>query len=583
MEDPNLGEIGSTGLVRSNNESQFPSGLRLPPRQKQNDNPSGIDRPSTKKNKIPQKPASPKDTTPIIVNGNPIAREDLTPIVDDPIMIQDAKIDLLENPSAIYNIIEQRPSSKLEKPVVLTQIPNDGISNSNQTRTKTTSQIIEEQILHSESTDPFRISLHNQTNDEELSSAVTTNDTFLIQDTKITTFQPPDIGDIIPTKPYRKFNPPFPNVRSTGAYVESVESTDTSTVGPNIQPKITSPTDVFSVDTKSPKNSTIVDTRREQQKREQEQIEQQREQERKDKREQERREQQKEQERREQERREQERREQQKEQERREQERKEQERREQERKEQERREQERKDKEEKEKRETIKNEDKPLTREELVSRAQDCFLKYQILQKSWQEYKFPNMDEKLVQSNPQIVIDTYRISVERIQIDMDVNQYKIALIIMFLVIEVVCVKVLGLNAGGYTLSQIKAMNRYEKLLIEIGEKKMMIGGDSWPPEVRILFIGLFNCGLFILMKYLSSVLGPELVGYISPIVNGLFSGALDNSKTASLPDEIPQKQQDLSGMLGGVASMAAKALGGNQPAPVQNNQPRASRRPVYRE
>jgi hypothetical protein len=171
---------------------------------------------------------------------------------------------------------------------------------------------------------------------------------------------------------------------------------------------------------------------------------------------------------------------------------------------------------------------------------------------------------------------------------MDVNQYKIALIIMFLVIEVVCVKLLGLNAGGYTLSQIKAMNRYEKLLIEIGEKKMMIGGDSWSPEVRILFIGLFNCGLFILMKYLSSVLGPELVGYISPIVNGLFSGALDNSKTANLPDEIPQKQQDLSGMLGGVASMAAKALSGNQSTPIPNNSssrgaPRASRRPVYRE
>lgn len=566
MEDPNLGEIGSTGLVRSNNESQFPSGLRLPPRQKQNDNPSGIDRPSTKKNKIPQKPASPKDTTPIIVNGNPIAREDLTPIVDEPIMIQDAKIDLLENPSAIYNIIEQRPSTKPEKPVILTQIPNEGVGNTNQTRTKTTSQIIEEQILHSESPDPFRISLHHQSNDEELSSAVTTSDTFLAQDTKIMPFQPPDIGDVIPTKPYRKFNPPFPNIRSTGAYVESVESTDTSTVGPNIQPKITSPTDVFSVDIKSPKNSTIIDTRREQERREQE------------RREQERREQQ----------REQERREQQREQERKEQERREQERREQQQREQERKDQERKDKEEKERREqqqreANKNEDKPLTREELVSRAQDCFLKYQILQKSWQEYKFPNMDEKLVQSNPQIVIDTYRISVERIQIDMDVNQYKIALIIMFLVIEVVCVKVLGLNAGGYTLSQIKAMNRYEKLLIEIGEKKMMIGGDSWPPEVRILFIGLFNCGLFILMKYLSSVLGPELVGYISPIVNGLFSGALDNSKTASLPDEIPQKQQDLSGMLGGVASMAAKALGGNQPAPAQNNQPRASRRPVYRE
>jgi hypothetical protein len=168
---------------------------------------------------------------------------------------------------------------------------------------------------------------------------------------------------------------------------------------------------------------------------------------------------------------------------------------------------------------------------------------------------------------------------------MDVSQYKIALIIMFLVIEVVCVKFLGFDAGGYTLSQIKAMNRYEKLLIEIGERKLLAGGDSWPPEVKILFIGLFNCALFILMKYLSSILGPQLISYISPIVNGLFSGVLDTSKAASLPDEVPQRQQDFSGMLGNVASMAANAFNNNSnpQAPSARSQAKASRRPVYRE
>lgn len=229
----------------------------------------------------------------------------------------------------------------------------------------------------------------------------------------------------------------------------------------------------------------------------------------------------------------------------------------------------------------------PPTKEELISRAHDYYLKYQILQKSWPEYKFPNIDENLVHSNPQIVIDSYTTSIERIQIDMDVSQYKIALIIMFLVIEVVCVKFLGFDAGGYTLSQIKAMNRYEKLLIEIGERKLLAGGDSWPPEVKILFIGLFNCGLFILMKYLSSILGPQLVSYLSPIVNGLFSGVLDTSKAASLPDEVPQRQQDISGMLGNVASMAANAFTNNNTAAQQNtnarSQPKAPRRPVYRE
>ena len=499
MEGPNLSEMGSTSYVRTN-ESQIPSGLRLPQRQKPND--YYFDKP---KNKIPTKPASPKDTTAIIVNGNPVSREDITPIVDQQIIMSDSKIDLLENPSAINDILEQ---GLPQRPVVLTQIPKD--SPSKEDTPKSGRRIVEEKHIFQD--------LDDQDNFADT-----------LEDTKITMFQS---NELVDTKPYRKFNPPFPNssnrgspmdqtpIRPIGAYVESVESTDTSTIGPNIQPKITSPTDAFSVDVKTPKNSLIVadpNLRREQERREHDRRDQERREQ--DRREQDRRDQERrDQERRDQERRDQERRVQERrEQDRRDQERREQERREQERRDQERREQERKEQEKKESNNTTE-EDKQLTGEDLRSRAQDCFLKYQILQKSWQEYKFPNIDEKLVQSNPQIVIDTYRVSVERIQIDMDVNQYKIALIIMFLVIEVVCVKVLGLNAGGYTLSQIKAMNRYEKLLIELGEKKMMIGGDSWPPEVRILFIGLFNCGLFILMKYLSSVLGPELVGYISPIV-----------------------------------------------------------------
>jgi hypothetical protein len=89
-------------------------------------------------------------------------------------------------------------------------------------------------------------------------------------------------------------------------------------------------------------------------------------------------------------------------------------------------------------------------------------------------------------------------------------------------------------------------------------------------------------------------LGPDLVGYISPIVNGLFSGVLDTSKTASLPDEIPQRQQDITGMLGSVASLAANALSNNGTAqqnngtaqqnnykPSQNQ--RAPRRPIFRD
>jgi hypothetical protein len=506
------------------------------------------------------KPPSPKDTTPIIMNGNPIDRSDLTPIVEDKIFKDSSnnpKINLLETPNAVHNLFL-----------------NDKQQNFREEEQQEDDQIEENQGQHSDDEEEEQ----RQEQKEQQQNISEEEEEEEEQQQK-----EPRIN-------YRKFNPPFPEdkimtltkqqqfessspqISNRLAYVESVESTlESPNSYPKQQPKITSPTDInLSPENKQKissypsknliqsqlpiKNQSLSSYNPNINSSPPSSL----------------------------------------------------------------------PKLLKEDKSPIQQNPPPKTSfvipnpntnnsnssassstnfgsssqenknntgmDDLIGKAHDCFLKYQILQKSWPEYKFPNLDEKLVYQNPQLIVDTYNKSVERIQIDMDVNQYKIALIIMFLVIEVVCVKFLGLDAGGYTLSQIKAMNRYEKLLIEIGEKRLLTGESNWPPEVRILFIGLLNCGLFILMKYLSSVLGPDLVGYISPIVNGLFSGVMDSSKTANLPDEIPQRQQDITGMLGSVASMAANALSNNGSSSQQNNnynrtqQPqRASRRPVYRE
>ena len=448
----------------------------------------------------PIKPLSPRDTTPIIVNGNTLSREDLTPIIDPPTVEEHTQItDATYNNTTDITMENEEvdPSSK-----VLTHVPNQEIKSpvyrdqtsqasplhhvGSTSHVQPTSHA--SHVQPTSHVQPVYTSIQNIASPKTTSQVIEEQTSAIYKDVEMELYVSKDN----PNKETRPYGQRF-------AFVDHVESTDNvdSRTGPI--PKITSPTDQMSAEQKMyrtlPPNTIQLPKR-------------------------------------------------------------------------------------------DPNPQPPEFTEDVLARAHDCYLKYQILQKSWQEYKFPNLDEKLVYSNPKFIIDTYERSVQRIQIDMDVNQYKIALIIMFLVIEVVCVKFMGLDAGGYTLSQIKAMNRYEKLLIEIGEKKLILMGGSWSPEVRILFIGLFNCGLFILMKYLSSVLGPELVGYISPIVNGLFSGVFDNSKTASLPDELPQRQQDITGMLGGFATMAAQHLGNGAQSNAsanQNNARKASRRPIYRE
>jgi hypothetical protein len=210
---------------------------------------------------------------------------------------------------------------------------------------------------------------------------------------------------------------------------------------------------------------------------------------------------------------------------------------------------------------------------------------YTRLKINWPEYKFPDIPDD---ASTEYVIRAYEHCINKIQVDMSVSQYKAGLIIIFLIIEVVSVKLLGLDGGGYTASQIKAMNRYERLLIELGEKRLVAVGKAWPVEIRITFIALINFGIFVLTKFLTGLLGPELTGMVTPLLTSLFSGSSVSANTVinGIPvPEVPERGTNISNLVGTVAQMASSALGGNTSQPnetsTQNNN--FYRRPTYRQ
>jgi len=211
---------------------------------------------------------------------------------------------------------------------------------------------------------------------------------------------------------------------------------------------------------------------------------------------------------------------------------------------------------------------------------------YTRLKDSWPEYKFPEIPDD---ASTDYIIRAYEHCISKIQVDMNVNQYKAGLIILFLVIEVISVKYLGLDGGGYTASQIKAMSRYERLLIEMGEKRMIVVGNNWPVEARITFIAIVNFGIFVLMKFLSGMLGPDLAGMLAPLLTNLFSGhnpttaVKENQQEINVP-EVPERNTNLSGLVGTFAQMASNALGGvNNGAANTSSTPQNFRRPTYRQ
>ena len=108
--------------------------------------------------------------------------------------------------------------------------------------------------------------------------------------------------------------------------------------------------------------------------------------------------------------------------------------------------------------------------------------RYGILRTAWPNYHIPDISDDKSLEEIHVEYDSY---VRHIRISQDVDTYKIYLVIVWLVIELAITKT-GLNIGGYTISQMRSMGKYERLLIELGETNYRAGSNSiftqttWP-------------------------------------------------------------------------------------------------------
>jgi len=67
-----------------------------------------------------------------------------------------------------------------------------------------------------------------------------------------------------------------------------------------------------------------------------------------------------------------------------------------------------------------------------------------------------------------------------------------------------------LDFEGFTMQQMLAMNKYERLLIELGEKSYVAGDSKFPVELRLLFMLVINAALFLVGKLVLRNAGPAM-------------------------------------------------------------------------
>jgi len=140
--------------------------------------------------------------------------------------------------------------------------------------------------------------------------------------------------------------------------------------------------------------------------------------------------------------------------------------------------------------------DSPYTKDNAELQAKrDMLFKFDILKKKYKNVRINEYDEY---SDLDTMKNEYDKIVKQVYLDSCVETYTQYLIIGFWVIEFSLTKFLGFSEmAGFTQEQLVNMNKYERLLIEIGEKQTLELHRQWSPELRLVGTILLSSVTFI--------------------------------------------------------------------------------------
>lgn len=212
----------------------------------------------------------------------------------------------------------------------------------------------------------------------------------------------------------------------------------------------------------------------------------------------------------------------------------------------------------------------------------DYRVKFSILREAYPQMNIPEPGED--ESIDEIEA-AYKEYVKRIHVESSVEQNKVYLLILWLIIDVVGTRCFRLPFNGrYFRSQYKHMQKYTMLLIELGERSYVDGAmEGWPVEFRLLAMALFHGVIMALVYMLASKVGSanaandKMADQIQDAIDNILTqnkGAdvlrraeqanVDNPVPASASESASPPGGDWGAMLGNFMPMIMGMFGGNE-------------------
>lgn len=151
-------------------------------------------------------------------------------------------------------------------------------------------------------------------------------------------------------------------------------------------------------------------------------------------------------------------------------------------------------------------------------KKRELLFKFKRLKKTYPKAEIPHFD---MMSNHENMKKTYDSTIKNLAIDSTVETYKSYLMMGFMGCEISLGKI-GFDMEGYTQQQTLYMSKYEKLLIELGEKSYVPSAISkWPVEIRLMALILFQTTIFVISKIIAKKTNVNLLQMYNS-VNGAY-------------------------------------------------------------
>ena len=150
----------------------------------------------------------------------------------------------------------------------------------------------------------------------------------------------------------------------------------------------------------------------------------------------------------------------------------------------------------------------------------ELLFKFQLLKRSYKNNpNIATVPDFTIHSDYKTMLNSYDMAVRQLNVDNNIENYKSYLITAFYIIEFIMGYWLKFDMQDFTKQQILSMNKYEHLLIELGEKTYVPEGSKWPVEVRLLFMIVINTAIFIVTKMVMKKVGGSLFGMMEGFAN----------------------------------------------------------------